>query len=84
MARIIIIRNFYFYYITKSPTLDDMDDSDAVLCWQSTNHHVRLLLVCIYCVSVVIWCDGPTSGAPVWRVGEPLVPRVPVSDRRSL
>ena len=54
MARIIIIRNFYSYYITKSPTLDDMDGSDAILCWQSTNHHVRLLLVCIYCVSVVL------------------------------
>ena len=31
-----------------------------------------------------IWRDGATSGAPVWRAGEPLVPRVPVSDRRSL
>ena len=47
MARIIIIRNLYCYYITKSATLDNMDGSDAMLCWQSTNHHVRLLLVCI-------------------------------------
>ena len=31
-----------------------MDGSDAILCWQSTNHHVRLVLVCIYCVSVVL------------------------------
>ena len=31
-----------------------MDGSDAILCWQSTNHHVRLLLECIYCVSVVL------------------------------
>ena len=31
-----------------------------------------------------LWGDGPTSGAPVWGKGEPLVPRVPVSDRRSL
>ena len=71
MARIIIIRNFYSYNITKSPSLDNMDGSDAILCWQSTNHHVRLLLVCIYGVSVVvdeppcptfismyIWCFG--------------------------
>ena len=54
MARIIIIRNLYCYYITKSLTLDYMDGSDAILCWLSTNHHVRLLLVCIYCVSVVL------------------------------
>ena len=38
----------------KSATLDNMDGSDAILCWQSTNHNVRLLLVCIYCVTVVV------------------------------
>ena len=55
-THIIIIRNFYCYYITKSAALDNMDGSDAihVLCWHSMNHHVRLLLVCIYCVSVVL------------------------------
>ena len=54
IGHIIIIRNFYCYCITKSATLDNMDGSDAILCWQSTNHHVRLLLVCIYCVSMVL------------------------------
>ena len=46
MARIIIIRNFYSYYITKSPTLDNMDGSDAILCWQPTS------------ISMYIWCFG--------------------------
>ena len=54
MAHIIIIRNCHCYYITKSATLDNMDGSDAILCWESTNHNVRLLLVCIYCVTVVV------------------------------
>ena len=53
MAHIIIIRNCHCYYITKSATLDNMDGSDAILCWQSTNHNVRLLSVCIYCVTSV-------------------------------
>ena len=51
---IIIIRNCHCYYITKSATLDNMDGSDAILCWQSTNHHVRVLLLCIDSVSVVL------------------------------
>ena len=52
---LIIIRNFYCYYITKSATLDNMDGSDAILCWQSTNHHVQLLLVCIGAYIVFRW-----------------------------
>ena len=53
MAHIFIIRNCHCYYIPNSATLDNMDGSDAIL-WQSTNHNVRLLLVCIYCVTVVV------------------------------
>ena len=33
MAHIITIRNYYCYYNAKSATLDNMDGSDAILCW---------------------------------------------------
>ena len=62
MARIIIIRNFYSYYITKSPTLDNMDGSDAILCWQSTNHHSDAELI----ATVLAWSHG--SELPVSQI----------------
>ena len=53
MARVIIIRNFYSYYITKSPTLDNMDGSDAILCWQSTSHHVLYFVLYFVLLNLV-------------------------------
>ena len=52
MARIIIIRNFYSYNITKSPTLDNMDGSDAILCMAVDEPP------CPTCISMYILCFG--------------------------
>ena len=71
MARIIITRNFYSYYITKSPTLDIMDKSILLgiisivcICGLTSKLVVAQLVLavdeppCLTFISMYILCFG--------------------------